>query len=198
MQRLTLAVALALALAPRASTQISGGGQERGVAGQARINSQDALEPVAETRILMLGINLPNFQGLQQRLARQPANKDSWEIVRGEALLIAENGNLLILRDPPAGSRQTWVDRARDLRSAGKRLARAAADRDYARSRDCLADLLNSCNRCHRNYGVRVDLSGQGNSRLPAVPQPPQPPPVPGVLQPPQPAQPTRPPGDRP
>src|SRR5919204_4047480 len=107
-------------------------------AGKARLQSVPGLEPVARTPLLMLAINWPNFQGLDQKLRQRPGDADTWNTVRDHALLIAENGNLLMLRPPRDGSEESWLERARALRATATRLARTAAARDHARSREGL------------------------------------------------------------
>src|SRR5262249_12409071 len=86
-------------------------------------------EKVAETRLLMDALNQANFQGLERLLHEKPATIDAWIFARGQALLIAECGNLLMIRPPTVG-RAVWLDRCADLRTAATRVARAAADRD--------------------------------------------------------------------
>src|SRR5258708_2326017 len=58
------------------------------------------LEPVAETRLLMEGLNQANFRGLERLLRQKPAEAEAWSFARGQALLIAETGNLLLIRPP--------------------------------------------------------------------------------------------------
>jgi hypothetical protein len=187
-----LSTALALVLVAPADPQVSG---ERDPS-RAKMRSRPHPEPVAKVRLLMLGINLPNFQGIEQSLSQEPRGTDAWDIIQGQALLIAENGNLLMLRPPTGAKEDAWLDRAAELRSAGARLARAAVDHDYARCRDDLTRLANVCNRCHKSFQVNANISAFGEqSGIPAVPRPPAPPSVP---QPPVPPQPPRPPGDGP
>src|SRR4051812_28081921 len=57
-------------------------------------------EAVAETRLLMEGLAHANYQGLERLLKEKPADADTWGFARGQALLIAETGNLLLLRPP--------------------------------------------------------------------------------------------------
>src|SRR5262245_54671463 len=54
------------------------------------------LEAVAETRLLMEGLSNANFRGLERILKEKPAANDAWTFARGQALLIAETGNLLL------------------------------------------------------------------------------------------------------
>jgi len=125
---------------------------------QAPRKSAPRLEPVAETRLLMEGINLPNFQGLQKLLKEKPADADAWTFGRGQALLIAETGNLLLLRPPRSQGQDPWMTHAMDLRAAGTRLARTIAARDYEGSRAGLVDLTNVCNRCHQTFRVATRI----------------------------------------
>lgn len=125
---------------------------------QAAPKPRPHLEAVAETRLLMEGIAQPNFRGLEKRLRQEPADAESWSIVRGQALLLAESGNLLLLRPPHNPGESAWQDRAGELRSAATRLARSAAERDYPRSRAGLVEVANVCNRCHQTFRVPLRL----------------------------------------
>jgi hypothetical protein len=130
---------------------------------QATQRPAPRLEAVAEARLLMQGINLPNFHGLQKLLKEKPAEADAWIFGRGQALLIAENGNLLLLRPPRSQGQDVWMTHATDLRSAGTRMARTMAARDYDGSRKALVELTNVCNRCHRSFRVATQLTPFGD-----------------------------------
>src|SRR5882724_1944572 len=58
------------------------------------------LEAVAETRLLMEGLANSNFRGVERLLKEKPASNEAWTFARGQALLLAETGNLLLLRPP--------------------------------------------------------------------------------------------------
>jgi hypothetical protein len=114
--------------------------------------------PIAETKLLMEGLNQPNFRGMQQLLAKEPTTVEQWTFLRGQALLVAEAGNLLLLRPPKNQGDDSWQTMSAAQRSAATKLARAASDRDYVRSRVALADLANACNKCHRTFRVPAQL----------------------------------------
>jgi cytochrome c553 len=168
---------------------------------KARLLAQPRLEAVGDIRDLMLGINVPNFLAMNQELNQQPVTADVWPYVRLQAVLVAENGYLLLLRPPRRGAGETWADRATALRTAATGLARVAANKDYARSRSGLIDVARACNRCHESFGVAVRVNAfaerafDNYSASPAVPAAPSPPRVPA---PPAPPKPPSPPGDRP
>src|SRR5687768_5443187 len=84
-------------------------------AGTARVTPK--LEPVAETRLLMEGLAHSNFRGLERNLTKNPIDDQSWVYARGQALLIAETGNLLMLRPPKtSGAQPIWFGHSMDLR----------------------------------------------------------------------------------
>ena len=66
------------------------------------------LVPVAETRLLMEGLAHSNFRGLERILKQKPADDKAWTFARGQALLIAETGNLLMLRPPKNAGEAIW------------------------------------------------------------------------------------------
>src|SRR5437016_13388305 len=88
---------------------------------------QPKLEPVAETRLLMEGLAHANFRGLERLLTQKPADVQTWTFARGQALLIAETGNLLLMRPPKSQGQPVWFDRAMELRGSAQLLARTLA-----------------------------------------------------------------------
>lgn len=118
------------------------------------------LEPVAETKLLMEGIADPNTRALGKLFAARPKDAEAWAFARGQALLLAETGNLLLMRPPKTKSGQEpWLAHAADLREQATGVARAAAAKDFVQARAALAGVANACNRCHQSFrvGVRVD-----------------------------------------
>ena len=118
------------------------------------------LEPVAETKLLMEGLADPNTRALGKLLAAKPKDAEAWAFARGQALLLAEAGNLLLMRPPKTkAGEESWLTDAADLRESATSLARAAAAKDYLQARTALAGVGNACNRCHQTFrvGVRVD-----------------------------------------
>jgi len=117
------------------------------------------LEPVAETKLLMEGMTQTNFRGAERILLQKPGDADTWKFLRGQALLIGESGNLLLMRPPKNSGEAAWMERATDLRAAATRLARAAGDSDFERSRAALVELSGACNRCHQAFRVPVKVT---------------------------------------
>lgn len=121
------------------------------------------LEAVAETKLLMEGLNQANFRGLENLLKQKPDALEAWTFARGQALLIAETGNLLLLRPPRNQGRDAWQMRATELRDSATALAQVLARRDFEGSRAALGKLANSCNRCHQGFQVQVRVAPFAN-----------------------------------
>ena len=86
------------------------------------------LGAVAENSLLIEGLTNV-FRGLSRSLKERPADVDTWVFARGQALLLAESGNLLMLRRPCNQGENAWMQQAADLRD---RRRRAAPDRRRA------------------------------------------------------------------
>lgn len=112
-------------------------------------------EAVAETRLLMEGLAHPNYRAVEKHLEdKGPPDAETWKFARGQAVLIAETGNLLLLRPPRNEGRDTWMRRAMDMRQSASDLARRLDNRDLPRSRVALADVTLKCNNCHQTFRV--------------------------------------------
>ena len=125
------------------------------------------LVSVAETKLIMEGMTLPNYRGIAQHTDKKPADVETWAFVRGQALLVAESGNLLMLRPPKNQGQDAWMRNAADLRETGTELARQSAARDYDKTRAALGELTNTCNRCHQTFQVPVRIGAAEDERKP-------------------------------
>ncbi|HLW68179.1 MAG TPA: hypothetical protein VKS79_22875 [Gemmataceae bacterium] len=116
------------------------------------------LEPVAETRLLMEGMVHPNFQALEKTLKGNDIDKESWTFARGQSLLIAEAGNLLMLRPPNNAGQDSWMKDAMELRTSATELARVVSTQNRLQSRTSLVLLSNTCNNCHQTFRVPASI----------------------------------------
>ena len=132
------------------------------VPGSAQQNRQAAFTPrfeaIAETRLLMEGLAQANYQSLHRLLRNRPTDAETWRFARGQAILIAETANLLLLRPPRNTGRDTWMRLAMELRDQAANLARQTAARNHPASRTALNALTTSCNRCHQTFRVPVNV----------------------------------------
>jgi hypothetical protein len=125
-------------------------------------------EAVAETKLLMEGLAQPNYRAVEKHLqGKGPADVETWTFARGQALLIAETGNLLLLRPPRNDGRDLWMRRTTDMRQSASELARRLGSRDLAGSRAALAELAGKCNNCHQSFRVptRIEPNGEPPER---------------------------------
>jgi hypothetical protein len=115
-------------------------------------------EVFAETKLLMEGLAISNYRSLHRLLKDRPRDNDTWTFARGQALLVAETGNLLLLRPPRNSGRDTWMKLAMDMRSKAATVARQAGLRDHERVTEALTALTASCNRCHKTFRIPVTV----------------------------------------
>jgi hypothetical protein len=116
------------------------------------------MELIAETKLLMDGLARANFRGLEKILAQRPQEAQAWVFGRGQAQLLAETGNLLMLRPPRNEGEPVWYQRVGEFRSAAVQLANALGQKDYEKSRANLHLLANTCNRCHQTFRIAVQI----------------------------------------
>jgi hypothetical protein len=129
-------------------------------AGHSQNKVMPKLEPIAETRLLMEGLANPNFRGLERNLTKKEIDDQTWLYARGQALLIAETANLLMLRPPKTqGAQPIWFANAMDLRTKATGLAQVLSNKDLERSKAAMLQLANSCNRCHQGFRVPVEIA---------------------------------------
>jgi len=129
------------------------------------------LVPVAETKLLMEALNQSNFHGLERILQQKEIDAESWQFARGQALLISETGNLLMMRPPKSNTgTDVWMKAGTELRDSAAQLAKTVATRDQERSRAGLLSLANTCNRCHQSFRVPVKISAFEDSPPPLKP----------------------------
>ena len=93
----------------------------------------------------------PFFHALRSALQEAPADKNAWKPVKANALVLAENGNLLMLRGPEENTK-AWNQLAAEMRDQGQRLYQAAKKRDYTASRQQYERFVEKCNACHQAF----------------------------------------------
>jgi Cytochrome C' len=120
---------------------------------------QPRLEAIAETKLIMEGLAHANFRGLERIFNEKPADAQSWTFARGQALLLAETANLLMLRPPKNQGQAVWFERAMELRNQATQLAKVIATKDYNASKTGIVNLANTCNRCHQSFRISVEIA---------------------------------------
>lgn len=106
----------------------------------------------------MVNIIYPASDAIFYVTTRTPASEAEWNQLQGQALMVAEAANLLML---PAHLRDEdrWLADAKLMRDAGAAAFKAAKARDVDALANLNDQLYQSCVTCHqhyrRNYGRR-------------------------------------------
>jgi hypothetical protein len=93
----------------------------------------------------------PTYQRLKQSMASEPADNPRWKRIKSDALILAEGGNLLLLRTPPEDSK-TWDENSAAVRDLGGKLYASAKKKDYPSARRDYEAMLVNCNACHTKF----------------------------------------------
>jgi hypothetical protein len=99
----------------------------------------------------MEGVFQGPYKRLKTAMAEEPKDNAGWKAIRSEALILAEGGNLLLLRKP-AKDAEEWVKYSVATRDAGAELFKAAKAKDFAASKKAYKAMLNHCNACHKKF----------------------------------------------
>jgi hypothetical protein len=119
---------------------------ESPTAGQPRPVEQDMHE-------FMEYVFEPAYKRLKPALAAPPADNSGWKIIKADGLLLAEGGNLLLLRKPE-DDKAAWDELSAAVRDAGSALYQAARAKDYPAARGHYEAMLKKCNACHDKFAA--------------------------------------------
>lgn len=93
----------------------------------------------------------PIFEQLKASLREAPAEGKDWVPVKAYSLVLAENGNLLMMR-PSEDDVEGWNRMSAEMRDQGRLLYQAAKKRNYADARKQYEALVTKCNACHEEF----------------------------------------------
>ena len=93
----------------------------------------------------------PFFESLKDSLASEPKDRKAWKAVKANSLILAENGNLLMLRGPKEHSKK-WNELSAAMRDQGKHVYRGGKKRDYQSTRKAFVSFVAKCNACHEAF----------------------------------------------
>lgn len=93
----------------------------------------------------------PAYKRLKASMATAPENNQGWKAIKGDALTLAEAGNLLLIRQPKEDAAD-WAKHSQLTRESGAALYQAAKAKDYATARKQYETLLIRCNACHDQF----------------------------------------------
>lgn len=111
-------------------------------------------QPVATISEIMVAIILPYSDALLYIERNPPKNDRDWEALRMQALMLAESGNLLMMKGRAKDQRQ-WTKDARLLVEAGIAAVKATRAKDMQAVLGLNEQIVNSCIICHTQFRPR-------------------------------------------
>ncbi len=121
------------------------------LAGVALAQAPSNFQPVGTTSQLMIDIIYPASDALFYIERDPPKNDHDWNVIRGQALMVAESGNLLLM-DGRARDQDRWVKDTKLMIDAGAAAFKAAQKKDMQGILALSDQLSGSCIKCHRDY----------------------------------------------
>jgi hypothetical protein len=132
MKTMALAAALAAALAQTASTR-------------------PPTRNVGTMSDLMVKIIYPASDALFYIESRTPKTDSEWTALEGQALMVAESANLLMMPGRARDQKQ-WMADAKLMLDAGAEAVAAAKEKNVEAIAALSDRLMESCTTCHKNY----------------------------------------------
>lgn len=100
---------------------------------------------------LMVKIIYPTSDALFYIESRTPQSDAEWNALEGQALMLAESANLLMMPGR-ARDRKQWMADAKLMLDAGAAAVKAAKARNVEAIAALSDQLMESCTTCHRHY----------------------------------------------
>jgi hypothetical protein len=125
-------------------------------AGAPMAQAPEPLQPVGTMREFMVSVVYPPTNDLLLFIHRgAPRDDKEWAAVQRSAILLAESGNLLMMRGR-AVDQGEWIKGARMLVDVGAAAYKAARAKDANALLALDAPLNTSCIACHKQYRPNV------------------------------------------
>lgn len=93
----------------------------------------------------------PAYKRLKPAMASAPADNSGWKVIKAESLLLAEGGNLTMLR-APENHADAWNKVSAEVREHGKALYAAGRKKNFEAAQTAYRAMLQSCNQCHKQF----------------------------------------------
>jgi hypothetical protein len=108
-------------------------------------------QPVATISQIMVAITLPYSDALLYIERNPPKNDRDWEALQLQALMLAESGNLLMMKGRAKNQGQ-WMKDARMLVDAGAAAVKATRAKDIQAVLALNEQIVDSCITCHKQF----------------------------------------------
>jgi cytochrome c556 len=118
---------------------------------QAASTDRPPTRNVGSMSELMVKIIYPTSDALFYIESRTPKTDAEWTALEGQALMLAESANLLMMPGRARDQKQ-WMADAKLMLDAGAAAVKAAKAKDVAAIAALSDQLMESCTTCHKNY----------------------------------------------
>jgi len=108
-----------------------------------------AFQPVASVLQLMEAVVVPSSEALFDVGDNPPKDDKAWVTLRNNAVILAESGNLLMMRPKDNGD---WMKYSRMLVDAGAFAVKAAEAKDLGKFDEVADQATRACEMCHDQY----------------------------------------------
>ena len=122
-----------------------------GMLAMAAVAQAPTFQLVGNMSQLMIDIIYPASDALFYVDRDPPKDQHDWNILRGQALMLAESGNLLVMPGR-ARDQENWVKDSKMMIEAGSAAFKAARAKDIEGVRAVNDQLYQSCVSCHQQY----------------------------------------------
>jgi len=116
--------------------------------------AQAPFQPVATISEIMVAITLPYSDALLYIERNPPKDDRDWETLQMQALMLAESGNLLMMKGR-AKNQGLWMKDAKLLVEAGAAAVKATRAKDIQAVLALNEQIVSSCITCHTQFRPR-------------------------------------------
>jgi hypothetical protein len=144
--------------------------QTQGSSSQANSAGSGNPQPVGTMSEIMTSMVYPPANNILLAAYRGGAQDDKeWLAIQRSAVLLAESGNVLMMRGP-AGGQSDWAKDAKLLSDVGAAAYKAARAKDANALMGVAQPLNAACTTCHKQYRANIAAPGErvGPSHQPA------------------------------
>jgi hypothetical protein len=119
-----------------------------------QVDKKDAAKPVeSDMHEFMEYAFEPTYRRLKPVIATAPTDNKAWKAIKADSLILAEGGNLLLIRQPEKDAAD-WARHSTQVRDTGGQLYEAAKAKDYAAARKHYEAMIQNCNACHKQFAA--------------------------------------------
>jgi hypothetical protein len=117
---------------------------------------QTAARTPATVKEVMTTMTIPASDAVFESATEPPASAEAWAALRESAVTLAESGRLL-MGNPLAKDKDTWIDMARDLVREAEVTIKAAVAKDRDALEKAGDSVYGTCKACHGRYMEAVN-----------------------------------------